>query len=246
MPTTGPMLAFLPAETLINRVAIRCGLSPSTNPVGDTNPDMVLMLELLNKMGEDLASQVTNYTHKMGSILCPGGVDPVLPLPVDFVALVSDGVWRDTDDMQLTGPVPQTDMDEAVLSGDPVPSPPWFSLGDGGMYVYPVQDAGVHVQFRYESSYWVGVSGATTATQSGVVLGTDVPFYDPKLLLAGLLYEFKTAKGQDNGVALADYTARLQTAKASSRSAPVLDMAGGGLTRTQFISNANSGDQILG
>jgi hypothetical protein len=249
MPTlnSGPMLAFLPADTLINRAAIRCGLKSSANPVGDTNPDMVLLLELLNKVGEDLTSQVTTYTH-VETIGVGDGITSSIALPNDFDGLLDGAVWL-PDGTHLTGPMSNEQYWEGWRKysiGTFSPSPSWFRLGGGTIDLFPVFGVTDRIYYRYQSINWCRIEADQFPTQSGVVIGTDVPCYDSRLLIAALVYEFKTAKGQDNSVALADYAARLRTAKEASRSAPALDMAGGGLTGERFISNANSGDQILG
>ena len=94
-PSVGWLQAQFPSiGTLINNVAVECGLNSSPAPLSSTDPNFVQMLVLANKLGKQLMRraewQLLNrtYTFTTNSSGPPTPDVTFYPLPNDFNRMI--------------------------------------------------------------------------------------------------------------------------------------------------------------
>lgn len=222
-PVVG-MAGFKTAGEIVNRAAIQCGLAAAADPYASTDPNFVLLRELLATLGQDLVTQNEwTYLVKDASLTTVAG-QTLYALPDDYDRMVDQSAWNRSSTWPMFGPVSQqTEQLLRVFSATALLAFP-FRLAGGAVQMTVTPTAGSLLVLKYVSHNWVlGVGSlepdATTPTQSG-----DTLLFDPLLLVVGLKLRWLEARGFDTTVAYAAYRDRLDNARTSDTGARVLSM----------------------
>jgi hypothetical protein len=251
MTTPASADVYSTAGALINRAAVRVGLSPATDPFSSPDPNFALMIELLNSIGEDLSTKVTNWNSRTQSFSTLAFVDSY-QLPSGFLSMIDGSFHEYLNPSNIGFPVSMELFAEIMARGNGNYSGPGFPyIIHQGYITCPVfPEAGVNYVYRYLSTFWVKTVafGSWEATASSVVEFGDVPLFDNRLLVAALVYEYQTVKGFDTTVSLRKYDDALASAIGNSRGASHLPMSGGtpGVAPDPFISSLSGGNTVLG
>jgi hypothetical protein len=238
-PTIGWLQAQFPSiGTLINNVAVECGLSASAAPLSSTDPNFVQMVVLANKLGKQLMRraewQLLNrtYTFTTNSSGPPTPEVSFYPLPNDFNRMINQTAWNRTSRLPMAGPLTAQGWEWLVgLVSNQFTIYLGFRQWGGTFAVYPSPNpAAQTIAFEYQSNAWVQPAGTTTIDQRTQVVAApgDIPIFDELMFQCGLKAAFLAAKGFDSSAASAEFDEALDNAIGSDAGAPKLNMSDNG------------------
>jgi hypothetical protein len=241
---------FSTVGPLVARAAVQCnvlGLSRAQvaayDPFTSTDPEVQRLLEHLDTLGMDLASEITAHLHREFTLTTAASATSYA-LPADYVEMVPGSLWDRTNTFRLVGPVtPQ--REQAIRAWNAA-----LVLGldhriQGNRLTFPVAPSdGLTIAGEYVSRNWIET--AAGAGSDHVIAATDYVLFDPTLVVLGLRFRWLASKGLPEAtIALAEYEKRLEWAKATVGDAPVLNL-GGGSTGFRFLDTDNLPDTLVG
>jgi hypothetical protein len=220
------------ASEILADTAIACGIPPSANPFGSSDPAQVQMRTLLTRCGRELASAfqwqrlVKNHQFNTGN---PSAVDGIYPLPSDFGYMINQTGWTPTTGgmgLPLGGPLSEQIWAMIVASGlGQGTIYASFKVADGVMQFITPVPTDQEVSFAYVAQDWVEVNGNPLTTATRVENNDDVILFDPTMISYMLEARFKQAKGFDASSAQDLFASRYKFMTGIDTPSPVLSMA---------------------
>ena len=230
---------FSTAKTIINRTAVQLGLQSLTDPVGSTDPNFVLLLELLNDAGANLLSQ-HEWAHLIQefTITTANGAT-FYALPADFDRAVDDSEWNRSTRLPMIGPLRGQEVQyiKARLSGVLVQVA--YRI-QGNTITFPTAPANAQtLAAEYVSNYWVWGATASAPSTNSVTANGDIVLYDAELVIAALRLAYLETKGFDTSQAQRKYEDKLQAAIGKNVGSRILNMGGIGINADHLIDAQN-------
>lgn len=234
---------YITAEDIINRAAIECGLTPSTDVFASTDPAFVQLRNLITTCGQDLCeSYEWEILRREHSITTVGATDTgEYALPTDFGRMINQTGWERTNRLPVTGPM--TPQQWAYLKGrDLINSTIYisFRIMENTFNVFPddpVPDA-LEIYFEYTSRNWVIPAAAPSTYEDTVQANGDTILFKPNMIVSYLRYKFLDAKGFDTQSAVGAFSKAYLQATGGNDGAPVLN-AGRGLSGIPLLDYRN-------
>lgn len=225
--------------TIIQRVTPRLGLSKPASVVGNTDSQVMQLLELANEEGEELASRFNwqalvkenTFTISTGS-RDQGALNSAVVSAGDFDYLLNDTIWNRTNTEIIWGPLDA--VNRQTYKAFPVTGPyQRFWIQGGNLYLDPAPTSADSAAFEYKSTHWCESSGGTGQDEWSA--DTDVGRLDENLMRLGLLWRWKQAKGLDYAQEFDAYEMRVADAMGRDGGAPRLRMDSGPFDRLPGI-----------
>lgn len=141
-----------------------------------------------------------------------------------FNYIVNDTIWNRTLRRPVYGPSTEQDWQQkkALQLNGPFNS---FRIIAGAINFYPNPSGGQTCAFEYISRNWISTSvGGTSSIWTN---DADTPKLDDALMVQGLIWRWKQAKGLDYAEDFAKYEKRFADASTRNGSKPTLNMNGG-------------------
>jgi len=216
---------------IVQRMTRSLGLDVPSAVVGNTDSQIIQILELLNEEGEDLAARgqweamVVNNTFTQAAAALQGAMNSDICTNGDFDYIVNDTMWNRTTQLPILGPL--SSQDWQTLEAFPVTGPyQQFKIRGGKLYFDPVgANATDTIAFEYMSTSWCESSGGTG--QSTWAADTDVGRLDENLMRLGLIWRWKKQKGLAYAEDFNTYERRVKQALGRDGGAPRLSLSGG-------------------
>ena len=218
---------YITAQDIVNRAAIECGISPSSDVFGSEDPIFVQMRNLLNTCGQDLVESFEwEYMRREHNITTDALDDGGYPLPDDFGYMINQTGWERTQDNPIGGPLSAQQW-QYLKGRDFANSTIYlsFRIFENEFNVYPdnpVPDA-LEIFFEYISRYWVIASGASVPDADIVEANGDIVLFKPVMIVQYLRFKFLDAKGFDSSSALGAFTKAYLQATGGNKGAPILN-----------------------
>lgn len=181
------------------------GFEIPTSIIGNSDDTALTLKRAAKKVGRELASQVrwqsllTEHTFNTVN----GTQNYSLPTDIDQYA---SPLWDRTNDWELLGPATpkmwQTLQSATISSGIRY----WYRVAGSYIQIYPTPTTANTIAFDYYSRYYSTTSGGTA--QEDWAADSDLcRLTDSELVILGVTYYFKRAKGLPYGDDKADYVA---------------------------------------
>lgn len=205
--------------------------------VGNTDPTAVQLLALANRSGRELALdykwEVLLETHTFST----ADGTAAYALPADFHSIADGTAWDRTNDWRLAGPASKRAWEQfqssAVTSSG---LRAWFRIQGRQFNLYPTPSSVRSIAYEYYQNTFV--SPAAGSDKISFTLDTDTARIDEDLVLLGVKYRFKLAKGLPHGEEKAEFENRKTALQSINKGAPVVDFRGGsyehGIPETGF------------
>lgn len=199
----------------------RLGLSGvPTSALSSQDPQVMQFLALLNEEGQTLA-EMTNWqalTAQASFVTVAteiqGQLSTVAP---GCKFIVNDTIWNQSLRMPVFGPLsPQNWAQQKAMFYQG----PWnqFRIFDDAIHFVPLPAVGQTCTFEYSSKYW-------TASQSDEFqTDADTALLDEQVVVMGLIWRFKQAKGLDFTADLQKYQRRVADLIARETPKPILSL----------------------
>jgi len=214
------------AAQIVKDVAVSVGLEELSDPFSSTDPAQVRLCRLLTVAGREIV-QMHDWPQlrKACDITAALGDGRAYTLPADYVSIVPDTAWNQTQDQRILGPLTAEEWNEYEANGNVWGSMSYRIVQDTFAIVPPADTTdGDAIQYEYQSKAWVMPTGETVPTEDRADTATDTVWLDPALVFAALTYHWLRSNGQETVGAEAAYTRALERAKGMGGGAPVLPL----------------------
>lgn len=209
-------------QTACKRIGI---LSPNA-AVSATDQQIIQLVALAEEEGQELATRYpwealqveTTFTTVAAQVQTS-----LAAITSGFDYIINDTIWNRTLRRPVYGPKSQQDWQEAKAEQINGPFNSFRIIADA-INFYPNPVAGQTCAFEYQSRAWVNAAaGGTSDTWTS---DTDTPKLDGQLLVMGVIWRWKAAKGLDYAEDYAKYERRVTDAMARDGGKAKLDMGG--------------------
>jgi hypothetical protein len=218
-----------PILDIIKEACRRLGLTVPNAAVSNTDLQIQQLVALLNEEGQELSARypwqaltkqaqfTTVATQSQGEL--DGGI---LATAENMAYVVNDTIWNRTTRLPVYGPNAPGDWayKQAMTFSGPVSE---YRIYGNQLLFYPAPNAGDTCAFEYVTRNWLRDSTQSTYRDS-CVLDSDAPLLDWQLLLLGLVWRWKAAKGFDYDQAFQNYQMRVSDAIARDGTKPTLSL----------------------
>lgn len=210
--------------TNVQKHCRRVGINAPASVVGNSDSQIAQILELANEEGTELAARtkwskmIRERTFTIALSASQGAMNGTVITDSDFDYIIPETFWNRTTSMPIVGPV--TDTQWQTLQAFPVTGPyqQWRLLGKN-LYIDPVPTVADTAAFEYMSTSWCESSGGTG--QSAWAADTDVGLLDENLMILGLKWRWRQAKGLDYAEDFNTYERRVMDAMAREGGKPI-------------------------
>ena len=208
-----------------------CGRTALPSPsyvAGNTNPQVLQLLALLNEVGEDLAGRA----YKWKALIREGSFTTVAAeiqgslstiAPYSFRNIIEDTIYNRTRNLPVYGPVSPKDWQNVKSAGfsGAVSS---YRIRGGNLVFLPIPASGDSCYFEYSSrAPFLALDGVTYKEYA--TADTDTFLLPVKLALAGLRWKWKYEKGLDYAEDLITYSEAVEVEKGMDGTKPTLSLA---------------------
>lgn len=219
---------------IIQRVCRRIGIPSPNAVVSSIDLQIVQLLALVNEEGQELATgSSVGLSHDWQALQLEasfttvasesqGAISTIAP---GFKYIIGGTVWDRTRRLPVYGSTDPQSWQNFQAWG--VASPfPQYRVRGGVLLLMPVPAAGDSYYFEYQSRYWCTASDGETL-KSEFSSDTDIPLLDDQLIITGLIWRWKSAKGFDYAEDFRKYQMAVTNAIARDVEHPTLDMGRG-------------------
>lgn len=216
---------------LVQSFCQRTGLAVPTLAVGNTDPQVIQLIALLNEVVEDIVIRrpsgwTTLQLEATFTTLAAEDQGLLTTLaPYGFISIINDTIFNRTQRLPGFGPTsPQTwqYMKASGLTG-PFNN---YRIKEGRLFLYPAPPAGQTYAFEYLSTYAVSATNGTTFKPYFTV-DTDYFRLNEVLLLRGLRWKWKKEKGFEYDEERDEYETYLAELMGKDGTRPKLSMSQG-------------------
>lgn len=212
---------------IIQTACRRIGILAPNAAVTSSDQQIIQLVALAEEEGQELETRYqwqgiqTEATFNTVASELQGALSTIAP---GFAYIVNDTFWNRTLRRPLYGPTSEQDWQQkkAIQLNGPFNA---FRIKGGSIYFYPVPVAGQTCAFEFMSKNWIATSaGGTSEIWTN---DADTPLIDDKIVILGLIWRWKAAKGLDYAEDFAKYERRVMDAMARDAGKPRLNMTGG-------------------
>lgn len=212
--------------TMVQRVCKRVGLATPSVAYTSTDPQVLQIVEFCNEEGQELSERYPWQALRIQSSFTTlaaqlqTDVETVAP---GFKYVINDTMWDRTLRRPVYGAVnPQVweMMEGQNLIG------PWYqyTIRGGDIYFFPVPQAGDSIYFEYQSANFASNAAGTT-TDSVFNADDDYALLDESIMIQGVVWRWKNAKGLEYGEDFNKYESRVADAMARDGTKAALSMS---------------------
>lgn len=186
---------------------------------------------MLNQEGRALSRrtdwQALNYEASFTTVATEsqGTLTSIIGATQQLRRIVNETIWNRTTQQPVYGPLSKKvwQAEKALALTGPYPQ---YRIRGNAILFYPVPTAGQSCFFEYVSKAWcTDVTGVTFRVN--VSVDTDLVLLDDELMLAGLDWRWRRAKGLSYAEEFASYEAQVSSAIGHDGTKQTLHMDGG-------------------
>jgi len=196
--------------TLVQRAALRIGLTPPSVVYNSTEQNVKELLECAQEEGEELMRRGTwQVLRKQQTFTAVAQEVQTSAVPSDFDRFINETFWNRTRKIPFWGPVTPQEW-QTLLAWNASPVTNTFTFRGNDILITPNPTAGDTMAFEYISKNWCQSSGGTA--QSAWAADTDTGILDEKLMRLGVIWRYKQKKGFNFSADLENYETQVKQA----------------------------------
>lgn len=219
-------MQYWSALALGTQIASELGLPAPASLVAASDIQSKQILALMNSSGAELELYYPWQQFKKDFAPTIVALTADYDLPVDWRYFVDQTQWDRTNHWPLLGP--KSPQEWAWLKGSFVASLPRirFRIQNDQFKMFPAPATVLDIHMEYVSSYWVASTGAPhVGTKELIVLDTDIPMYDPWLVIKFVKMKFYELKGFPTSGVQADFMRVFNNLTGDDTGAEILNLA---------------------
>ena len=210
---------------IVQAACKRIGILAPTLAVGSTDQQIIQLVALCEEEGQELADRYAWEGLQVEATFTTVAAQvqtTLAAVTTGFNYIVNDTIWNRTLRRPVYGPNSQQDWQQkkAMQLNGPFNS---FRIITDAINFYPNPAVGQSCFFEYISRNWVNTGSTTSAIW---VTDADTPKLIDQLLVLGLIWRWKAAKGLDYSEDYAKYERRVADAMGRDAGKPKLSMDG--------------------
>jgi hypothetical protein len=217
--------------SIIQRVARGTSIPVPTVVIGNTDRQIIQLLEMAQEEGEDLASRTRwsrmtlENTFTQVAAADQGLLNSAVVAAGDFDYVLNDTMWNRDTSLPILGSLNAVDWQ--TLQAFPVTGPyQQYKIEGGHLYFDPVgANATDTIAFHYKSTSWCESSGGTG--QALWAADNDVGRLDETIMRLGIRWRWRKEKGLEYAQDFDVYENRILDSIGRDGGAPRLTLAGG-------------------
>lgn len=234
---------------IIKEACRRIGISVPGSAISSTDLQVQQLVALLNEEGQEIAARypwqrltkeatfTTVGTQSQGDL--DGGI---LPCAANLAYIVNDTIWNRSTRLPVYGPLSPRDWAYSRSMNYTAPTSEYRILGNQLIF-NPAPGAGDSAAFEYVTRNWLQ-STDQSVERDTIAADDDAPVLDWQLLMLGLMWRWRAAKGLDYSQSFETYERRVQDSIARDGTKPVLNLNGDiseryGIQPLVFASSGN-------
>lgn len=210
---------------IIQTACKRIGILAPTVALGSSDQQIIQLVSLCEEEGQSLADRhqwEALQVEALFTTVASQAQTSLATIAPSFNYIVNDTIWNRTLRRPVYGPTSQQDWQQkkAIQLNGPFNS---FRIIADVINFYPTPAAGQVCAFEYISRNWIN----TGTTSSSVFLtDADTPKINDQLIVLGLIWRWKAAKGMDYAEDFAKYETRVMDAMGRDAGKATLNMNG--------------------
>lgn len=210
---------------IVQTACQRIGILAPTTALGSTDQQIIQILALCAEEGQELSDRHAWEGLQTEATFTTVAAQVQTTLAVTapgFNYIVNNTIWNRTLRRPVYGPNSQQDWQQkkAIQLNGPFNS---FRIIQDAINFYPNPAAGQICAFEYISRNWVNTGTTTSFTWQ---TDADTPRINDQLMILGLIWRWKAAKGLDYAEDYAKYERRVADAMGRDAGKPMLNMDG--------------------
>lgn len=212
---------------IVQAACKRIGILLPNAAVTATDQQIIQLVSLAEEEGQELATRCAwqALQTEASFITVAAQIQTTLAaIAPGFDYIVNDTIWNRTLRRPVYGPKSQQDwqQDKANQINGPFNS---FRIISNAINFYPNPVAGQSCYFEYQSRAWVNTTADGTASEVWTK-DDDTPKLDGQLLVLGIIWRWKAAKGLDYAEDYAKYERRVADAMGRDAGKATLNLSG--------------------
>jgi len=195
--------------------------------VSSEDQEVLQMLALTHALCEEVA-QMHNWNELLAHYsftTVPG--QEAYNLPYDFSRLANSTVWDDNAQMQIGGPVTNSNWAARKHSSGVSAANTQYRISGNKLVISPTPTTARTISFDYISAFYV-VNAGDFVRKAEFTNDADNHVFDDRLIVNGLKLKYSEAKGFDTSTYLSDFNRSLEAALSFNGSSGPLNMSGNG------------------
>lgn len=215
---------------LIQRATNALGVPEPAVALASTDPQVIQLVELLNQEGRALASRygwqalTFEQTFTTAAAEDQGALASLITGGRSLRYILNETIWNRTRREPCYGPRAARDWQAQKAFSVTGPYPE-YRIRAGRFLMLPAPSAGETCAFEYVTKSWLTSAAADTYYQNAAA-DTDVALLDDELLLAGLEWRWRRAKGLSYAEEFSGYERQVADAMARDGTKASLSLCG--------------------
>lgn len=204
------------ALQIIREVCPAVGISVPNSVVGSADVGVRQLLALLNKEGRDLSQRyawevlIREASHTTTATQDQGTLETIIGATNAHRFIINETMFNRTQGVPVLGPNSPLDWQLRQTLGLTGPYPEYRIRG-GRLLLLPTPAAGESLYFEYVSKNWATDSTGTTQKRA-VTADEDLILLDDEIVLLGLEWRWRKAKGLDYTEDFNEYESKVSNA----------------------------------
>lgn len=212
--------------TVIRKTARRIGITAPNAVVSSADAQVQQLFELANEEGVSLAKRASwqALQEEWTFLTVAGEVQSNVPIPADLQRFLPDTFFNRTTQRRIDGPI--TPQVWQAIKARPVFGRVYlaFREREGNFLVTPEPPAGETIAYEYVSKNWVMSSAGQGKAE--YTSDDDASYLDEELIIQGLRWRWKQAKGLPYAEDMETYERNVQKAIGEDGGAASLSVSG--------------------
>lgn len=213
--------------TIVQAASSELGINAPIAVATSTDNAVIQLLNLLNREGKNLASRFnwTFLTNEASfTTVATESQGAIATIAPNYKSIINDTIYNRTLRRPVFGPLAPKEWQQQKAMNI---NGPWnqFRIRGANLLFIPAPTAGQACDFEYVSKNWAtdstGVTGKSAFSNDG-----DLPLLDEDLLIMGLVWRWRKAKGLEYQADFQECEVKIRDAMGKDGSKPVLDMGG--------------------
>lgn len=217
---------FKTANEIIRAVTGIQGLSKPTDITVSPDKTTQQMMDLLNELGSELLDKA-DWQSLIRTFSVATSAATEYDLPSDLMRFIDEAAWNHTNRLPLIGPLNPQQWRMLLarrLGGTTLRIQ--YTIRDGKMVLYFAPTPSQDLEMDYISRGWVMDADDNAIRKDYIEKAGDIVLFRNDLVIAGLKYKFRDAKGFDTTTARQQYKEILEKAIADDKPHQTLSLTG--------------------
>lgn len=211
-------------QYIIDGALAELGIQSGTVGAANQGQNVTQALALLQSLGRD-AINVHDWQFLMNTANYTGdGTTTSFTMPNDFSRIVNQTEWALNNKRPMIGPLSPQQWGWTQYGIVSVGVYFRYRILDNLFTIFPVPAINERFAFYYIQNNWL--QSASGDLKAVITAGTDVVFFDDRLMIAGLKLRLWAARGFDTTQLATEYNYILQAQKGQDQGAPVIQLSG--------------------